>query len=283
MPRLNPESEWIVQRAPALRIVTNKAWVAAHARLGALKRGSTTRRPKRPLSGLLKCVCSGSMTIQSANYYGSATAKDTGQRDRSRKARVDQIEARVLEGLRDKMLHPDLVAEYAREYYAELARLRQTAGRRRVTLTSERARLDREIDRVYNALVSSTDDTRKYTARIKAAERRQDEIDVELKRLGEEPRVIDFHPKLVDAYRGQIDQLAEILAADPSALPEVADALRTLIDHIIVDVESDDPRGFGLTIVGDLAGILEARTNPDWNSAKRLVAGEGFEPPTKGL
>jgi hypothetical protein len=66
-------------------------------------------------------------------------------------------------------------------------------------------------------------------------------------------------------------------------LPEVADALRALIQSITVDVNRDDPRGFSLEIVGDLAAMLEAGSNPDCKSKIAVVAGEGFEPPTKRL
>jgi site-specific DNA recombinase len=39
--------------------------------------------------------------------------------------RRDDVEARVLNGLRERLLHPDLMAEFVAEYHREWNRLRQ--------------------------------------------------------------------------------------------------------------------------------------------------------------
>jgi site-specific DNA recombinase len=71
--RLNPESEWVIQEVPKMRIIDQKAWDAVKARQQSLacetsESGENAlnerRRPKRLFAGLVKCSrCGGGYTM----------------------------------------------------------------------------------------------------------------------------------------------------------------------------------------------------------------------------
>ncbi|WP_267692371.1 hypothetical protein, partial [Klebsiella pneumoniae] len=54
--------------------------------------------------------------------------RESGSCGNSRKVNRDMIEALTFEGLRDALLHPEVIAEYVRTYNAERRRLAKTAA-----------------------------------------------------------------------------------------------------------------------------------------------------------
>ncbi|MGV6875989.1 recombinase family protein [Pseudochelatococcus sp. B33] len=79
--RLNPESEWVVQDVPELRIVDQDVWDAAKERQKALAYEPATlpgentlndrRRPKHLFTALVKCGCCGAMRWRSRSCRAS--------------------------------------------------------------------------------------------------------------------------------------------------------------------------------------------------------------------
>ena len=134
--RPNPTEAWEVQAVPHLRIIDEALWDAAKARQEAmratLKRPDTSNalnelhRARFLLSGLMRCgCCAGGYTIIGKNRYGCAARKQKGTCDNGRTISRQEIEARVLEGLKDRLLAPDLVAEFMKAMQDELGALRR--------------------------------------------------------------------------------------------------------------------------------------------------------------
>jgi hypothetical protein len=73
------------------------------------------------LSGLLECgVCGGGFTIVNATDHGCATHRSKGTCSNGHKVRREELERRVLDGLRERLLAPELVEEFARAFQEEV-------------------------------------------------------------------------------------------------------------------------------------------------------------------
>ncbi len=100
--RLNPESEWIVQDVPELRIVDQELWELVKARQQTLayeapEPGENTlnerRRPKHLFLGLVKCgCCGGGYVMISKDILGCATATNKGTCRNRSNIRRDELE-----------------------------------------------------------------------------------------------------------------------------------------------------------------------------------------------
>src|SRR5262249_38230842 len=124
--RINPETEWVRVEAPELRIISDKLWNEAQRmrRRYLDKPSQNCRRPKRLLSGLLKCgQCGGAFTIVRPDKYGCATHREKGTCTNASQISARQLERRVLAGIKMQLCQPELVAEFVREFYSELQRL----------------------------------------------------------------------------------------------------------------------------------------------------------------
>lgn len=89
--RPNPESEWVVQEVPDLRIVEQDLWDAVKKRQESLSfdtspTGSNPmndrRRPKHLFAGLIKCgCCGGGYSLISKYLLGCAASRNKGTCD----------------------------------------------------------------------------------------------------------------------------------------------------------------------------------------------------------
>ena len=74
---------------------------------------NAAHRSRFLLSGLMTCgCCGGGYTIIGKDRYGCATRRQKGTCDNARTITRQEIEARVLVGLKERLLAPDLVAEF---------------------------------------------------------------------------------------------------------------------------------------------------------------------------
>jgi hypothetical protein len=154
---------WETTEVPELRIVDQQLWDAVKARqrevrleIGRNESGNALNRAHRReflLSGLLTCgCCGGGYTIMAKDRYGCATRRIKGTCDNSKTISRDRVEQRVLGGLRDRLLAPELVAEFVRAFAEEMAELsRQTVGIR-IQLETQLADVERRLEGVLRAI-----------------------------------------------------------------------------------------------------------------------------------
>jgi DNA invertase Pin-like site-specific DNA recombinase len=132
--RPNPRSKWEIVEIPDLRIVDDNLWARVKARqqevrleIGRNGEGNALNRAHRRrylLSGLLVCgCCGGGYTIVGPDRYGCATRRSKGTCSNTLAIGRNEIEARVLEGLRERMMAPKLVPAFIDEFKAEFHRL----------------------------------------------------------------------------------------------------------------------------------------------------------------
>ncbi|MFO1097882.1 MAG: recombinase family protein [Xanthobacteraceae bacterium] len=297
--RLNPRDKWITTEVPELRIVDDALWQAAKARQGELaakyanvitatraaraNRLNGTHRPRSLLSGLLVCgYCGGPYALRGQDRYACSNHVMNGSCANGRSITRAALEARMLEGLRARLLAPEIAAEAMRAYAEETNRLNRE---RRAGSEADRKTLA-DVEKKLKEIVTVIEDggySRPLMMRLRELEAKQDEL---TERLSRAPMDIpDIHPNVAGIYRRKVERLAEALR-HPQERDEAAEAIRALIDYITL---TPGPRRgeINATLHGDLGTILEwtaqKANTPGRNGAGvsvSVVAGGGFEPPT---
>jgi DNA invertase Pin-like site-specific DNA recombinase len=289
--RPNPESEWVIQEAPELRILDDELWQAVKARQAENKierddRGradvgaiNTRRRPKYLFSGLTKCACcGGGYSAISATLIGCSTARNKGTCENRVNIRRDELESRVLGALRTRMLDPKIFAEFCDAYTQETNRLRMESRANINAAQAEIDRIDREVQKLMDLYLKdalSVDDVKERGDKLRA---RKAELTAFLATADEPPPLL--HPAMAQQYRIRVQQLYETLQDDSEEKRvEAADVIRSLVEDIILTpVEGK----IEIDVRGDLAGILTLSVqtkNPAGgagSSQVKMVAGAGF-------
>jgi DNA invertase Pin-like site-specific DNA recombinase len=273
--RFNPESEWIRADIPELRIVPQELWDAAKARQDELtglykkqaeasraatrtmmaKNGglNATHRPRTLLSGLLLCGCCGGTYARRGQDRFACINHVLGNGcDNARTIAREVLETRVLTGLRERMMTPDMAAEAMRAYAQETNRLnrerRNTADVTRREL-AETSKAITEIVRV----IEQGGWHRALSDRLTELEAKQDSLTA---RLSDTPQdVPDIHPGIAETFRWRIERLATALAHPDDAL-EAAEAIREIIDRIVI-TPGETRRDLSITLQGELGTILD--------------------------
>ena len=162
--RPNPRKKWEVADVPQLRIIDDELWQRVKARQQTLRfaigrdaGGNALNRAHRRkflLSGLLVCgSCGGGYTIIGPDRYGCAAHRSKGTCTNTLLIGRRRLEDRVLGGLKDRMMAPELVEAFVQEFNRRCAISRPAE---RETLVANRA-LD-EIERKVAAIMRAIED-----------------------------------------------------------------------------------------------------------------------------
>jgi site-specific DNA recombinase len=233
--RLPPVEEVVRVEHPELRIVPEALWEAVQARQDSLRRkirvadghrAELARRPKRLLSSLVRCgLCSRPMILHSDRglkgpdgHRWLCQAKRTYGPDAcpgNRTARANALEARVMAALKDKLLHPDAVEAYVREYRAEAARLNRERERGRGEADRELAEVDRRAARLVDQVAEGQLSGKAVAAKLADLERRREELQARVQALPA-AEVVALHPEAAGRYRKAVEELQAALAGPDS-------------------------------------------------------------------
>ena len=275
---LNPPSEWIREEVPDLRILDDETWAAVGARQQALseKPAAYARKPKRLLSGLMKCAtCSGAMTLNGGKYACSNN-RERGTCGNGKIIAAEKIERRVLTGIADKLLSPEAIAEAVRVQREAMAAERRETLANRAPIERELAEIERKIARAQEMCLNeviSIADLKAVTA--KHADRRA-ELETKLANL-ETPADIAPHPGAAQAYARLASRLHQVM--EGSEGEAVRAAVRDLIDEVTFTPLEGMGR-FDLVVSGKLAALLGASERAASKCEVLVGAGTGFEPVT---
>ena len=291
--RLNPEADWIAKEIPSLRIVSDELWNAAKDRQSATRRTITragnigfARRPQYLFSGLSKCgICGAGFIMAGRNRLACFGAREKGTCDNRLTIRRDEVEARVLKALQEKLLRQDLFDEFCEEFTREMNRLRMqhranlsTAEREIQRIEARRKKL---IEMVMEGVAPSV-----VKDELNANAARREQLEAKLAATEEPPPLL--HPEMARIYRAKVTELAKALQ-EPDSRSEATEALRGLVDAIVLT--PDQAReALQIELRGNLAAMLGATVqtkrspeSDDLSLQVSLVAGAGFEPATFGL
>ena len=309
--RVNAPDQYEQVEIPDLRIVGDELWQQVKARQAEVRLEmhdadgnvlNGTHRREFLLSGLLTCgCCGGGYTVIGRDRYGCATRRGKGTCGNGRTITRQHLETRVLAALGSRMLTPELVAEFVRAFAEELQLSQKQAGQQRASLERQLADTERGLAGILRAIEGGAwNDT--LRARLDELEARKAALTADLA-TQDQPAPAVLHPKAAEAYRRQVADL-EAALNDPEVRMEASEALRSLIEKVVLTPDADVPDGLAAELHGDLAMILAAaagepagapagigafkRKNPRGTSVPRgfcasqlsVVAGTGFEPVT---
>lgn len=297
--RLNPESEWIQAEAPELRIVPQALWDAAKVRQDELtalyqtqietSRAATkammvrngglnaTHRPRTLLSGLVFCGCCGGTYARRGQDRFACSNHVLGNGcDNARTIARTVLETRVLTGLRDRMMTPDMATEAVRAYAQETNRLNRE---RRSTAEATRRELAETVKAIAEIVrvIEQGGWHRALSDRLTELETKQDSLTARLTDVPQDTP--DIHPNIAETYRCRIERLTEALDHPDDAL-EAADAIREVIDRIVI-TPGDKHGDYTITLQGELGTILDwidrsgkpgYKTNPDLPTSRVSVS-----------
>ena len=219
--------------------------------------------------------------------YGCSTYRSKGTCGNDRTITRLEIEERVLAGLKERLLAPELVGEFI----AEVTRLTNAQARegaqRRAVLEQEIGRVERSIAGLLKAIEDGL-----YTPAMKdkmqALERRRTELLGEVEQApAPSTGVVQLMPNLAEVYARKVAALEEALN-DEAVKAEAAELLRATIDKVVLTPR--DGGGLDAQFFGELAGILavcddasrkrEQPASCETGCRVSVVAGAGFEPAT---
>ena len=281
--RPNPPKRWIIGDVPELRIISDDLWQQAKDRQGTIRadmnpagigsarpRPERARRPEYLFSGLVKCGCCGaSYTLINKTRYGCAAARNKGDAICSNRATIqrEELEARVLDGLREKLLHPDLITTFVEEYRKAF----NAAAGDRCSARDHAKRELKRIEKKITGILSAIEDGM-YHPSMKAKMADLESTKAKLTAFLEdspEPPALRLHPRLSDLYREKIADLADALN-QPELKLEATQILRGLISEVRMVPEPVAAGGHAIELVGELAGIL-ALSEADMTKPPRLA------------
>ena len=262
MSRLNPTSEWMSREVPELRIVPDDLWTAAKSRQKQTRHAMKTagaigvaKRPQSLFSGLTKCgICGAGFIMSSKNRLGCFGARDQGRCDNHLTIRRDEVEARVLRALQDKLLHQDLFEEFCDEFTREMNRLRMEHRADLSAAENEIERIEVRRKKLVESIMEGVPAS-EVRDELNANAARREELKAKLAAADEPPPLL--HPGMADLYRQKVTALAQALE-HPETRTEASEALRGLIDAIVLTPDQGELR---IELKGNLAAMLGAAQN----------------------
>ncbi len=297
--RLNPREKWITTEVPELRIIDGALWQAVKRRQGEIeskyaiaidatraafaKRLNGMHRPRSLLSGLVFCgCCGGPYALRGQDRYACSNHVMNGSCHNSRTIARETLEARMLEGLRERLMAPEVAAEAMRSYVEETNRLN---WERRASQEADRrdlAKVRKSIEEIV-AMIEDGNGNRTLIARLSELETKEDWINSRLDQDAVD--LPDIHPNVAGIYRRKVERLAEALRSQTER-DEAAQAIRSLVERITLTPGAE--RGqIDATLHGDFGAILkwtaEQQKTPGAFASgvsASVVAGAGFEPAT---
>ena len=303
--RLNPESELIIKNVPELRIVDDELWHSVRVRQNEIaekfanvteavrkhhkkNRLNGTRRPKSLLSGLVFCgCCGGPYSLRGADRFACSNHISKGACSNSRTIPREELEARVLAGLKDQMMAPEIVEEAMRAYAEETNRLNRERRSSGDAWKAELVRIEKQIRSIIEAIKAGMFHE-SMKAEMDTLEARKTELNTLLADSPEDTP--DILPSTSAIYAKKVSALTMALNRKEER-QEAAETLRGLIEKISLTPGPERGEIYA-TLHGELGTILNwterqsvGKSTKTKNPAAyatglslSVVAGAGFEP-----
>ncbi len=291
--RRNPKSDWIVEEVPHLRILDDDLWQAVKVRQGeiAARPGVQKikeshfwerRRARHLLTGLVFCGdCGGGFAAVGRDYLACSAARGRGTCANRRSIRRHDLENVILDGLKKRLMAPDLVAEFIAAFTQEINSARAAADQARKRQEQELAGVTRKLDGLIEAIAEGF---RSEGLQQKLAELEARKTELEDLLAGSAPAPTRLHPNLAELYRRKVSEL-EAALADPEIRDEALAILRPLIEKVVLRPQEN---GFEIELVGEIVAMVALGQESRMSKANaaalggtaagsvKVVAGAGF-------
>jgi len=190
------------------------------------------------------------------DYLACSAARAGGTCSNRQSIRRGALEALILDGLRQRLMAPELVEEFIRAFQREVNLQRREDDALREVQKRELATVKRKLDGLVEAIADGL--------RAPGLQQRLDELEARRKEIEEglataPTTPVRLHPNLAQVYRQKVEQLQRALE-DSEIRDEAVHILRGLIEYVsIAPIEN----GLEIEIVGEIAKMVELgiRTN----------------------
>jgi site-specific DNA recombinase len=264
--RVNTSDAREVTEVAELRIIDNALWARVKARQAKVtftvrrdEAGNALNRAHRTvylLSGLLRCgICGTAYVAQGQGRFACSQHRRGGACTNGGRINGQSVEERVIAGLKEKLLAPDLVAAFLAEFERELVAARARAGQ---TSRELRARLQNCERQIANIVAVITDGRSNPALLKRLDELESEQLDVAAQ-IGALPAdasaaVIPL-PAGTAIYRRKIETL-ETALQDEAIRMEAIEILRSMIERVVVTPSPEG--GLQVELYGDLARLITA-------------------------
>ena len=264
--RENPLDQRQEVEVPELRILDEGVFEAAQAAREAARkpRPEMHRRPKRMLSGLLRCgVCGAGMSATGKDKSGRvrircSAARESGTCPDPKSCYLDSVEELVVGSLLEELREPRKVTLFIETYVAERKRLVASSQRRRSTLGAKLARVEREIGRIVGFVgkgILSEEEVQQQLPPLRLEKR---QLQQELDSVPNEVETVVLHDRALSQFEVKLVRLRdELQRGIDDGNSEGANALRELVDCVVV--YPDRQGGVSINIRGKLDALVGAR------------------------
>ena len=236
LPKLRPESEWIVTDQPHLRIIPQDLWLKVQERRKDAANGRRdkhkARTPKYLLSGLLKCAeCESNFVMQSYYQYGCAGHKDRGSSvcGNSLKVARSLAEEKLLAGIQRDLFTPEGVDLFVKEttrLLAERSRQRQPERERsQLRLIAVEEELANIMTAIKAGILTATTKSELEKAESERTRLRQT---VETATANAD-KVVTMLPRAKERYQALVEGIGSLSSKH---LPEAREQVRALVGEI---------------------------------------------------
>src|SRR5882724_9729589 len=290
--RLNPEADWLITEVAELRIIDDTLWQQAQARLGSIRESPRVvkaratefwihRRARHLLTGLAHCgVCGAPLAAAGKDYLSCSAARRQGTCSNKRGIRRPVLEGLILDGLKDRLMAPELVKEFIAEFHREVNR----QSRNREADQGLQQREFDDVNRKLRGLIEAIAEGLRWPGlQAKLDELEQRKVTLEAALAAALPPAPRLHPNLAEVYRRKVADLQSALA-DAGTQTEALEILRGLIERVALHPAD---KGFEIELIGEIAAMvnLGAQTKPAgpkgsavpdvYRRSVKVVAGEG--------
>ncbi len=297
--RMNPPDSWVIEDVPHLRIVDDALWERVQRRLGAIRTAAGAdkadrkkfwekRRAKNLLTGKLICgVCGGTVAAVGADHLACTAARRQGVCSNRRSIRRGMVDRLILDALRTRLMQPDLVAEFIREFTVEWNRQQAEVSALQEGHRRELIAVTRKLSGLVDAIADGF--------RAPGLQNRLDELEnrrAELERLlHNQPTAAPvLHPNLAAIYRNKVQSLHDALR-EPVSGTSALEAIRGLIDRVVLHPVDTAENGMEIELIGEIAAMVALASHGTsasdlstgralFDGSVKVVAGIGFEPMT---
>jgi site-specific DNA recombinase len=257
------QNDWVRVPAPELRIVDQQTWKKAQTIRAQFSAHGPhkARRPRHLLSGLVRCaVCGGPYAVSSKDRLACISYRTKGSCKNGRTVRVAELTSRVLKGVKERLLSPDLFREFAREWVKAQIPARKEREQRIRALDREKARVQKELGNYVKAIAKG----RRVSSLLVEAEKRETrlaEIETAYRDLKAAIPVVEVRPDLTNVYRDRVANLETLLTANPMRQAQAKELLRELIGAVRI-IPGATRGAVEIEVEGQLAQILALNETP---------------------
>jgi hypothetical protein len=217
--RRNAPEKWIVQDVPALRVLDDGIWDAVKARQGSIRASDRVvnaratrfwerRRSRHLLSGLVRCQECGSLYASiGRDYLACSAARGSGTCSNRQSIRRAALEGLIIDGLRQRLLAPELVEEFIRAFQNEINLQRRESDARHEAKKRQLAEVMRKLDGLIDAIADGL--------RAPGLQQRLDELEARRNEITQDlssgpTTTVRLHPNLAEMYRRQVERCSTL-------------------------------------------------------------------------